>query len=1097
MKGNVGIHQKLLAFKKRYYVFLFIRGLILSILFVLSYFLLATIAEYFLWFSSAVRFLLFALFVTTCLISIYLFLRRPLLFYLMNKGMSDEEAARFVGQFFPLIRDKLLNMLQLTTKSESALARASIQQKAKEFEPIPFENSIDLRKSSRYLRYLTVPLVFLLLILLINASIITGSTYRIVHFRKPFIPEAPFSFVVQNENLIGFRNEDFNLKLTLTGNAIPDQVYLIVGTNRYKMQQAGFGEFSHTFEKLQSPLSFYFEAAGFRSYPYEIKLAERPELESLRVELRFPGYLNRKPESIDNAGPLLIPEGTEVRWTTRSKHSASARIRLNNSQWSVMQPVDNQIFRYSSIIRNGGYYEIQLENPFSLNREQLRYPIEITKDQFPEIAVTHLPDSVYYKTLLTGGIISDDHGLTELRLVFHMKKNEKEQPAKTIRLPINSNQVRQSFYYVWPLDTLHLKPGDELSYYLEVFDNDGVNGRKSTRSATYSLKLPDKQQVQSDIIRSQQRLLDAFREGVEQTKNFKNELEDAQQKVKGRQSLDWQDKKRLEDLLEKRKSLDEYLRQLSEQNQNLENKKDAFTEENERLREKAQQIQKLLDELLDDETRKLLEELQKLLQENARSQDIQKILDQLNRDTRNLEKEMERTLELMRRMQFEFRLEQSIRDLKDIQHRQEDLLRETEKASENKGTHDETQVLTKRQDEIKSDFEELSKKLKEVEQLGKEIGERLNLPDDALHDEVGKEMDKSRENLNENNPDGAKAPQRKAIEKVKEMAQQLEQEMAGAMMEINMENLESLRHILHGLIKISHDQEQILNEFRKLASNDPQFNTLAQRQLKLKDDVKVLEDSLLALASRDPMMGSFITRETTDLEDNLKKAIEANKEKRRGPALSAMQLSMTSINNLALMLDNHYDAMMQMMQNAMPSRSSKNNKGNNPRLSELQRQLNERIEELRQSGKQGRQLSEELARLAAEQERIRKALKEFEENLKKDGGKGPGDGLESQMEESELDLVNKQLTEELIQRQRQILTRLLEAENSLREQDYDDERKGETARDYDKIIPKAIEDYLRKKEKETELLRTLPPRLYPYYQREIDEYLKRLRENNF
>jgi len=72
------------------------------------------------------------------------------------------------------------------------------------------------------------------------------------------------------------------------------------------------------------------------------------------------------------------------------------------------------------------------------------------------------------------------------------------------------------------------------------------------------------------------------------------------------------------------------------------------------------------------------------------------------------------------------------------------------------------------------------------------------------------------------------------------------------------------------------------------------------------------------------------------------------------------------------------------------------------------------------------------------------------------------------------------------------MTRLLESERSMREQEMDEERKGETAKDYQKEIPKAFEDYLRLKEKEVELLKTVPPKLYPYYKIEVNEYFKRL-----
>ncbi len=1087
------VEQKIRAFKKRFYLSLFLRGLLLSASCVLGYYLLAALAEYFFWLSSLLRLLLLVLFVGLCLACLYFFLRQPLLYYIKRSGMTDEEAARYIGQSLPGIRDRLLNLLQLSHLN-SDLARAGMARKAQWLAPLPFERSVDLGKNKRYLRYLAFPAFALILVLLLNASVITHSTYRIVHFNQPFAPKAPFEFRLKNSNLIAFRNEDFELHLELDGSALPGQVYLVTSSNRYAMQRQGPGLFSFLFEKLQYPVEFYFEAVGFRSPSYRIQLAQRPELESLQIHLEYPRYINRKPESLPHGGPLRIPEGTRVTWTIGGQATRKALIQINESGWNNMQNPDNQIFKYSAVLLQPGFYEVHLENEFGFNNEALRYPVEIIPDQYPQINVTHLPDSMFYRYVVTGGVIADDYGLTALHLVFHMKKAGKVMPDKTLKLPINKGLPQQTFHYYWLLDTLRLTPGDELTYYLEVFDNDGVHGRKSTRSALYTLRLPDKSEVQAEISRTAQQTLEGFRQGAEQAKTFKRELDDLQQKLKGRQSLDWQEKKRLDDLIEKRKALDQFIQQLGEQFKNLENKKEGLTEQDERIIEKARQLEKLINELLDDETRKLLEELQRLLQENARTQDLQKWLDELSRNSRNLEKELERAHELLKRHQLEYQLEQTTRNLSNLINKQQELQQQTENAITDPTKSSQNHDLAGQQNEIKQAFEKIREELNELEQLSKETGNQLDLPEEDQQEDVASEMEKSRENLEQNRPDKARGPQQKAIDNMKQMQNKLEQEMADAMMELNMENLELLRHILHGLIQISHNQEDILSNLRSLPGNDPRFNTLAQQQIKLKDDVKVLEDSLLALASRDPLMGSFVTREITELDMHIRKAIEANNEKRRGPALNAMQLSMTSLNNLAMMLDSHYDALMEMVANAKPSRS-KGKKGK-PTLSELQRQLNQKIEELKNSGKQGRELSEELARLAAEQERIRKALREFEEKMKQKKGRGAGDELEAEMEETEMDLVNKKLTEELIQRQRQILTRLLEAEKSAREQDEDDERKGETARDYDRIMPKAIEEYLKQKEKETEILRTLPPRLHPYYQREIDEYLKRLKDKN-
>jgi hypothetical protein len=116
----------------------------------------------------------------------------------------------------------------------------------------------------------------------------------------------------------------------------------------------------------------------------------------------------------------------------------------------------------------------------------------------------------------------------------------------------------------------------------------------------------------------------------------------------------------------------------------------------------------------------------------------------------------------------------------------------------------------------------------------------------------------------------------------------------------------------------------------------------------------------------------------------------------------------------------------------------------------------------------------------------------MQEKMKEGGKEAPGGDLLNKMEQTEMDLVNKQLSDQLIRRQKEIETRLLETEKSMREQDLDEERKGETAKDYDKEIPKAFEEYLRLKEKEVELLKTVPPKLYPYYKKEVSEYFKRM-----
>lgn len=1120
-EGIKVIDKRLTSFKRRYYLNLFIKGSILTLSLVLLYFLVVSLIEYNLWLSGWARLTILLSFFGLVAFCIYKFLKEPLSWWLYHKGLGSEESAQMIGSYFPAIKDRLLNLIQLSAlKHTNALLEAGIIQKSKQFENISFESAIDLSENKRYLKYFLIPFAILLVLFFVNQGIFTQSTQRIVQFNREFSPQAPFSFHLENSNLNAFVNEDFTLKVKLAGEALPDAVYIQSGSQRFKMESLSNSSFTYTFENLQNELPFQLLASGFYSDSYTIRLINRPELTSLKITLDFPRYLSRQSEILLNSGNLEVPEGTRVSWQIGAANATKAMIGFSSTkEENVMQIVDNQSFNHQQNFKNSVGYWISLENDHSKNKDQITYSIQVVKDQHPQIAVDHLRDSILYKTILLGGNIADDYGVTALALNYQKVKKDVAGNNQVVQIPVNKNQLQQSFFYQWNLDSLKLQPGERINYFLEVWDNDGVNGRKSTRSSSYVFSLPSEEEMKADIARSQESAESKIDESLKKAKDLRESIDEAQQKLKGKQVMEWQDKKMLEDLIKQKENLNQLIDQLQKQNELLNEKKESMSEMDERIKEKSEQIQKLMDELLDEETKKLFEELEKLMRENSDISQVQRLLEKMDRKEINLEKELERTLELFKQLQFDYKLDQAIQEIKKQTEKQEELLEKTQEAAgekpnkgkekgdekgnknqnESKGEN-ETQKgeeganeesLAEQQEDISKEFEQFEKTIEDLNKIGEEIEKQTNTPSDEDMDEVKDAQQKSKESLEQGEPKKAMEPQKKSLQKMKEMKQQLEGNQSSMQMEMDMENLESLRQILHGLIKLSYDQESLMKDFNQVQQTDPKYIQLSQQQLKIKDDSKVLEDSLLALAKRDPFMGSIVTREVGNLNDHVDKAVENIRERRKGNASSEMQLSMTSINNLALMLNDHFDMMMDMMANAMPSKGKGKSKGQKS-LGELQQQLNDQIEQLKNSGKSGRQLSEELARMAAEQERIRRALQEMQEKLEKNGGKSLGNDIPGKMEQTEMELVNKRLTEQTIRRQKDILTRLLEAEKSMREQNLDEERKGETAKEYQKEIPRAFEEYLRLKEKEVELLKTVPPKLYPYYKKEVNEYFKRI-----
>ena len=74
-----------------------------------------------------------------------------------------------------------------------------------------------------------------------------------------------------------------------------------------------------------------------------------------------------------------------------------------------------------------------------------------------------------------------------------------------------------------------------------------------------------------------------------------------------------------------------------------------------------------------------------------------------------------------------------------------------------------------------------------------------------------------------------------------------------------------------------------------------------------------------------------------------------------------------------------------------------------------------------------------------------------------------------------------------------ILKRLLDHEKAERERDQEEKRRSETATQYERKMPPNLEEYLKKREAELELYRTVSPNLKPYYKNLVEEYHRNLK----
>ncbi|GAB3322756.1 hypothetical protein GCM10027299_18420 [Larkinella ripae] len=1153
-------------YRKKFYVNQIAKGAIFFIAFSLSVYLLMNTAEFFGRFSSPVRSVLFFGSLTVMLLALYYWVVNPLVhLYGLGKSLSNEEAAQQIGRFFPEVGDKLLNTLQLRALSrhQSDLLEASINQRSKQLLIVRFADAIQINQNRRFVKYAVIPAFIIGGLLLLYPAFLTTTSQRIISYDQEFAEEAPFQFMLRNKDLKAFRNEDYTLELQLKGNALPQDVYLVSNNTRFKLNTDGKGLFTYTFDNVQRDIPFRFEAVGFNSPGYELVVLDRPGLLSFDVSLVYPSYLNKPSEQLSNVGNLLVPEGTQVTWRFSAANTDSVLVRFTGEpRGLVAEKQSSDAFEFSRMVKRSSTYSVSLKNKVAASRDNIQYTLNVVNDKFPQVSLENFKDTTFYNYVMLGGTITDDYGFSNLKVMYKVIRAGQNAPEKllTRAIPFNRSTSTQNFYYQWGLDSLKMQPGDRLEYFVQVWDNDVINGFKTARSSFAQFAVPDQSKLAEEAERSSEKTENQISQTLSKAQQLKKDLNSLENRLQTKKNLDFQDKKQAEDLLKKREELMQELKELQEQNKTNNERQQRFNQQNPELLQKFEQLQKLMNELMDPETQKLYEELKKLLEQKQDDKMID-MLDRLKNKEKNLEKELERALELFKQLQMEQKMENTIKDLEKQAEKQEKLASETEKketpqAKDEKGQpkkddpqskkdsaqskkdenaqskkdenqqgkkeenadtkqnesdaskKEENSELSKKQDELNKEFEKTREELKEIEKMAQDMKDSQEQDTHQdLQNEISNEQKESQKQLDQQQNSKASKSQKNAAKQMKQLGQQLQQQMQSQEMEESQENMDDLRDILENLIQLSFDQERVMKDFKAVSLQDPRFVKLAQDQLKLQDDAKIIEDSLYALANRVLQIQSFVTRELNNMKGYMDESVKYIRERRLNVATSKQQFAMTSINNLALMLSDVFKQMQEQMSQMSASGSGKGKKkgkGKSMAMGEMQKQLNERMQQLMkqgqnqgQGGKGGRGMSEELSRLAAEQSMMRKMLKELQDAQKgTELGKKLGNELNelmNKMDETETDLVNKRVNQNTIKRQQDVLVRLLESEKAMKEQEEDMQRKAESAKPVMRKPPPQYEQLVKDKQKQVELLRSVPPDFSPFYKREVDSYLKKLK----
>lgn len=1094
--------EKLDQFIRKFYLNKIIRGSLYCLGFLVALFLVFNLLESKYYFSQGARKLLFYGFLFSSGGALVWGVLLPLLKYFkLGSRISNEQAAFIIGDHFENVKDKLLNILQLKSQSnlvtDTELIEASIQQKSEEIKLVPFKTAIDLSKNRRYVKYAAVPLLILLALLFGQPSLIKDSTRRLIHNNQDFEKAVPFKFIIDNE-LKAIQYADFEMNLHTEGDLIPQDAFINLDNFVYKLEKTAKNSFRFQFNNLQKNTSFNFFSGEVESGTYTLEVLEKPVLVDFSVRLSFPGYLQRLDVTLNNTGDLVVPEGTKVFWTFKTNNTGKVRLNLFG-QDITLDPKGENIFEHSQRITKSGNYRLYLDNLHSDLSDSLQYSLQLVPDQFPSIVVESFKDSTDQDLTYFIGNATDDYGLT--KITFNHQIISADGVAGPLKQKPIAGASAKALQYSYTLlaSEFQLKPGEQISYYFEAFDNDAPNGFKSSKSQVFNLRKLSEEEIAAKADANTEDIKKNLEASLKETKKLQEELEKLRNKLLQEKELNWQNKKEVEKLMERYKNLQELIEEAKKKfEENAENQQELNN--NPEHQEDVEKLKELFEDLEKDETKEMMKQIEDLLNQ-LNKEDLLQMMQKFQFNNQENKMQMDRLLELLKNMEVEQKLQNQIDKLKDMAQEQEKLSEET--ANEQDQNAQKQDELEKKQDELEKKLDELNKEFNDLQKKNEDLKYPKEIEDQQKErDDVKKDMQQAKEQINQKQNKPASKKQKQAAQKMQQMAENMQQQMSSQEMEQMQEDMAALRQLLENLIDLSFNEERLIMDIAQNNVNTPHYVSLIQQQYKLKDNFQLIQDSLIELSKRVPQIETFITDKISEVNENMQLSVDRMEDRQKSQAAENQQRIMKNVNDLALMLNESMQQMQQQMSSMMSGSQMCNNPTQGPgqqlpdKIQNAGEQSQEQMERMKKGLQEGGQnlSSEEFAKMAAKQGALREALKEIQKE-KQNQGKGSKelDDLINKVDEIETQLVNKRLTNEMLKRQQEIRTRLLEAENAERQRGEDEKRKAEQARDIERELPPSLQEYLKKREAEIDIFKFVSPDVKPYYKALIDTYLKSLK----
>lgn len=1033
--------------------------------------------------GQALRFWIFGSLVALAAAAAAWFAGRPALTLAgLLKGPAPLEVAKFVGSRLPAVRDRLVDAMEMFPERErlaghysQELIDGAFSAVCADVRGVDFTSVVDGAPAKRSLRSGALAAAVVAALFVLFPGWFAGSLGRIVRYDTAFAAADLLELSVHPGDIEVVRGQPVTITVRASGGTV-DRVSLNTRPDgRIDFERAdltdtsggdGSGDavFTMNLPQVRATTEYYASAGGTESRRHVITVVDRPVVRSFRLSVSPPAYTRLPEKALDeNVGDVAALPGSTVKVDLEAGKPLAAASMVFGDGATVAMTVDDDRASGSFRVRGAGAYRFRLEDPEGLtNPDPISYDVRVVPDEYPMIELTAPGknlDIAGNSSVNLAITIRDDYGFSRLRLHHRMEHSKYEAPSgdyAVIDLPLGHAPAggggegfgRREVAFAWDLSKLSLVPEDVVGYYAEVFDNDNVSGPKSARTPSFLLRLPSLEEVFADVDRGSDRAVEEMRKMSEELQTLRESLDELNRDVKKqRDRVDWQQQQKAEQLARRYEELRKKAEENARSMEDLVRKMDENNLLSETTLEKYEELQKLMEELNSEELREALKKLQDSMKKMT-PEEMREAMNKLTMSEEQFRRNLERTVELLKRIQVEQKLDELIRRADDLKQREDALSKKAGEADR------------KEAERLGAEQEELSRDARSLEQEASELGDRMeefakempaaemNEASESLKQKgVPQKMQSSASKMQSGRMQEARRDQEQASQDLAEFSEQMN-DVRDALREKQMQQVvNEMRRQIQNLLDLSNNQEAIKEETSTMETNSRRFRDAAQRQQEAREGLGSVASAMSELSKKTFAVGPDLGREVGNAMKQMSDAMDQMEQRNPAESSRRQREAMGSMNRAAMMMQGALDGMTgsdgQMGMAGLMGRLGQ--------MAGQQQGINQGTQQAAgQTGETG-MTSEQMAaygRLAGQQGAVRKSLQDLAREAKESGelSKILGDleRIAGEMQEVQTNLSQGNVNPETMQKQDRILSRLLESQKSMRERDYEKRRTAES-----------------------------------------------------